>query len=61
MTQSQIEEKQQLLKQKMEEVKVLTDELKAVGALPLDTDDLDTVTGGLRTMSVLQQPQPIIL
>lgn len=42
----QIEQKQQQLKQLAEEVKQLKDELVEAGALPMDEDDLDNVTGG---------------
>ena len=47
MTQEQIEQKKQLLKQKLEEAKTLRDELQAVGALQFNENDLDKVAGGV--------------
>ena len=46
MTQEQIEQKKQLLKQKLEEANALRDELQAAGALALNEDELDKVAGG---------------
>ena len=46
MTQEQIEQKKQLLKQKLEEANALRNELQAAGAWPLDEDELDNVAGG---------------
>ena len=46
MTQEQIEQKKQLLKQTLEEAKALRDELQAAGALALNEDELDKVAGG---------------
>ena len=46
MTQEQIEQKKQLLKQKLEEAKALRNELQAAGAWPLDENELDEVAGG---------------
>ena len=46
MTQEQIEQKKQLLKQTLEEAKALRDELQAAGALLLNEDELDKVAGG---------------
>ena len=47
MTPEQIEQKKQLLKQKLEEAKALRNELQAAGALQLNEDDLDKVAGGI--------------
>ena len=47
MTQEQIEQKKQLLKQTLEEAKALRDELQAAGAWPLDEDNLAQATGGV--------------
>ena len=47
MTNEQIEQKKQQLKQLAEEVKALKDELVEAGAWPLSEDDLDNVAGGL--------------
>ena len=46
MTQEQIEQKKQLLKQKLEEAKAIRDELQGAGAWPIDEDELDNVAGG---------------
>jgi hypothetical protein len=46
MTKEQIEQKKAQLKQLTTEVDRLINELKEVGAWPLDDDDLDQVTGG---------------
>ena len=47
LTNEQIEEKKQKLKQLAAEVKQLKDELMEAGALPMDEDNLDNVAGGL--------------
>ena len=47
LTNEQIEDKKQQLKQFAEEAKKLKDELVEAGALPMDEDDLDNVAGGL--------------
>ena len=52
MTQEQIEQKKQLLKQKLEEAKALRDELQAAGVLPLDENDLDKAAGGIPLMDI---------
>lgn len=62
LTNEQIEQKKQQLKQLAEEVKALKDELVEAGAWPLDEDDLDKATGGtdpLRHESVnnIKKPQ----
>lgn len=46
MTNEQIEQKKQQLKQLAGEVKQLTDELVEAGAWPLSDDDLDKAAGG---------------
>ena len=46
LTHQQIEQKKQLLAEKMKEIKALHDELVQAGALPLDENDLDGVAGG---------------
>ena len=65
MTNEQIEQKKQQLKQLAEEVKTLKDELVEAGAWPMDDDDLDQATGGtdpLRHESVnninIKKPKP---
>ena len=47
MTNEQIEQKKQQLKQLAEEVKALKDELVEAGAWPMDEDDLDKAAGGI--------------
>ena len=47
MTNEQIEQKKQLLAEKMKEMKAIYDELVEAGALPLDEDDLDQAAGGV--------------
>ena len=46
MTQQQIEQKKQLLAEKMKEMKALYDELVEAGAIELSEDDLDQAAGG---------------
>ena len=46
MTKEQIEAKMQQLQQLIEKAKQLRKELIEAGALPLDEDDLDNVSGG---------------
>ena len=46
MTNEQIEQKKQQLKQLAEEVRQLKDELVEAGAWPMDEDSLDQATGG---------------
>ena len=46
LTKEQIEQKKQQLKQLVEEVKALKDELVEAGAIELSEDDLDKATGG---------------
>ena len=46
MTNEQIEQKKQLLAEKMKEAKAIYDELVEAGAIELSDDDLDNVAGG---------------
>ena len=46
MTQEQIEQKKQLLAEKMKEMKAIYDELVEAGAIELSDDDLDQAAGG---------------
>ena len=46
LTAEQIEQKKQLLEEKMKQMKALKDELVEAGAWPLDEDDLDKAAGG---------------
>ena len=47
LTNEQIEQKKQLLAEKMKEANAIAKELQEAGALPLDEDDLDDVAGGI--------------
>ena len=46
MTNEQIEQKKQLLEEKMKEMKAIYDELVEAGAIELSEDDLDKAAGG---------------
>ena len=46
MTNEQIEQKKQLLAEKMKEMKAIYDELVEAGAIELSDDDLDQAAGG---------------
>ena len=48
LTNAQIEQKKQQLKQLADKVQQLKNELVEAGAWPLDEDSLDNVAGGLR-------------
>ena len=48
MTNEQIEQKKQQLKQLSEEMNALVKELQEAGEWPLDEDDLDKAAGGIR-------------
>ena len=47
LTQEQIEQKKQLLAEKMNEMKAIHDELVEAGALSLSDEDLEKVAGGI--------------
>ena len=47
LTKEQIEQLQQELKQKIEEIKVINGKLLDAGVIPMSDDYLDEVTGGL--------------
>lgn len=47
LTNEQIEQLQQELKQKIEEIKVINGKLLDAGVIPMSDDYLDEVTGGL--------------
>ena len=59
LTNEQIEQKKQQLKQLAEEMKALKDELVEAGALPLDEDDLDKAAGGFFTLPTPPDLPPI--
>ena len=46
LTNEQIEQKKQLLAEKMKEMKAIYDELVEAGAIELSEDDLDKAAGG---------------
>ena len=48
LTNEQIEQKKQLLAEKMKEMKAIYDELVEAGAIELSEDDLDQAAGGAR-------------
>ena len=48
LTNEQIEQKKQQLKQLSEEMNALVKELQEAGEWPLDEDDLDEAAGGVR-------------
>lgn len=62
MTNEQIEQKKQQLKQLAEEVKALKDELVEAGAWPMDEDDLDQAAGGFhkrpQDLKIEREPRP---
>ena len=55
MTNEQIEQKKQQLKQLAEEVKALKDELVEAGAWPMDEDELDQVAGGIPLFDIIKR------
>lgn len=59
MTKEQVEGKKQLLKQKLNELKSLKEELQAAGAWPLDDEELDGVAGGLYFAGLNPEPQGV--
>ena len=46
LTNEQIEQKKQLLAEKMKEMKAIYDELAEAGAIEISDDDLENVAGG---------------
>ena len=57
LTDEQIEQKKQLLAEKMKEAKVLQDELVEAGAIPMDDDELDGVAGERTPIEVYLDPK----
>ena len=53
LTNEQIEQKKQQLKQLSDEMNALVKELQEAGAWPLDDDDLDNAAGGVPNISHL--------
>ena len=60
MTNEQIDQKKQQLKELAEEVKQLKEELVEAGALPLDDDDLDEAAGGIYQRELPLPPQQTV-
>ena len=54
LTNEQIEQKKQQLKQLSDEMNAIVKELQEAGAWPLDEDELDQATGGLSS-----NPSPV--
>ena len=54
MTNEEIEDKKQQLKQLAEETQQLKNELVEAGAWPLEENDLDNVAGGVQAGSILK-------
>ena len=54
LTKEQIEQKKQLLEEKLAECKALHDELVEAGAIELSEDDLDQAAGGFSTIFLRQ-------
>ena len=59
LTNAQIEQKKQLLAEKMKEAKAIYDELMEAGAIPMDDDQLDGVTGGRVSPEISIDPSTI--
>ena len=58
MTQEQIEQKKQLLEEKMKEMKAIYDELVEAGVIELSEDDLDQAAGGAPPSYLQTTPTP---
>ena len=58
MTNEQIEQKKQLLEEKMKEMKAIYDELVEAGAIELSEDDLDKAAGGAPPSYLNVTPTP---
>jgi hypothetical protein len=54
LTNEQIEQKKQRLKQLTEQINAIVNELQEAGAWPLDEDELEQATGGLSS-----NPSPV--
>ena len=58
LTNEQIEQKKQQLKQLSEEMNAIVKELQEAGEWPLDEDDLDQASGGLSGNRWVKSPFP---
>ena len=59
LTNEQIEQKKQQLAEIMKEAKALQNELMEAGAIPMDDDQLDGVTGGRVSPEISIDPSTI--
>ena len=55
MTNEQIEQKKQQLKQLSEEKNAIIKELQEAGAWPMDEDELDQVAGGIPLFDIIKR------
>ena len=60
MTEKEIEQLQQELKEKTEEVKVIYDKLVEAGDVPLSDDILDTIAGGRDRDCTIPEPTIVL-
>ena len=61
LTNEQIEQKKQLLEEKMKEMKAIYNELVEVGAIELSEDDLDQAAGGVYSIpGILADPTTVL-
>jgi hypothetical protein len=59
LTNAQIEQKKQQLKQLADKAQQLKNELVEAGAWPLNENDLDNVAGGASSLNPSQRPHPV--
>ena len=59
LTNQQIEQKMQQLKQLTDKAQQLKNELVEAGAWPLNEDDLDNVAGGASSLTPSQRPKSV--
>ena len=61
LTNEQIEQKKQLLEEKMKQMKAIYDELMEAGAIKLSEDELDQAAGGIYSqLKVLPKVQGVV-
>ena len=61
LTNEQIEQKKQQLKQLSEEMNAIIKELQEAGEWPLDEDELDQASGGILTLRYKDDPYSYLL
>ena len=61
LTNEQIEQKKQQLKQLSEEMNAIIKELQEAGEWPLDDDELDQASGGILTLRYKDDPYSYLL